>query len=123
MEILDFLPELEVLDLSNNQIMETHPIQNLPKLRELYLANNRIKSFDSFEGLPELQVLHLRNNNILACGEDLHELPNLWYLNLRKNKIDKIDDILKLKSFDKLKVLIISSNPFLDKFQGIFILN
>lgn len=118
MDPLDFLSSLEVLDLSNNQIMETNAIQNMPKLRELYLAKNRIKSFDSFEGLPELQVLHLRDNNILGCADELNDLPMLWYLNVRKNLIGKIDDILKFKSFDKLKVLIVDSNPFAEKFVG-----
>lgn len=118
MDPLDFLSSLEVLDLSNNQIMETNAIQNMPKLRELYLAKNRIKSFDSFEGLPELQVLHLRDNNILGCADELNDLPMLWYLNIRKNLIGKIDDILKFKSFDKLKVLIVDANPFAEKFVG-----
>jgi Leucine-rich repeat (LRR) protein len=64
MESLSFLEELEVLDLSNNHILDTQNIQGMPKLRELYLRNNRIKKFENFNDLPNLQILHLRNNNV-----------------------------------------------------------
>lgn len=54
----------------------------------------------------------------MGCAEELEELPSLWYLNLRQNKIDKMEDIVKFERFQKLKVLIVSGNPFLEKFSG-----
>ena len=32
--------------------------------------------------------------------------------------MDRIEDVVKLQQFGKLKTLIVSNNPFLEKFQG-----
>ena len=64
MESLSFLEELEILDLSNNHILDTQNIQGMPKLRELSRKRNRNKKFEHFRELPSLQGLHLRNNNV-----------------------------------------------------------
>ena len=47
--------------------------------------------------------------------ENFGETENLKYLNLRANKIEKMEEILKLKNFSNLETLIVTTNPLVDK--------
>eukprot|EP01017_Pseudomicrothorax_dubius_P044368 TRINITY_DN7492_c0_g1_i1.p1 TRINITY_DN7492_c0_g1~~TRINITY_DN7492_c0_g1_i1.p1 ORF type:complete len:162 (-),score=45.21 TRINITY_DN7492_c0_g1_i1:108-593(-) len=91
----------------------------MPTLRELYLSENRIKSFVGLEGCGSLQVLHLRRNNIdIPTEEDIFQSESIEYLNLRENRVDKLEDIRKIKSnFPKLKTIIVSFNAIVQKYQ------
>ena len=59
----------------------------MPKLEELYLQGNAVSSITGYDGLPELRKLNLRRNKIEKIEEELPPLEKLEYLNLRKNNI------------------------------------
>lgn len=109
--------KLEVLSLRKNRLATMTTLKNMPALRELYLAENKIKNFTGLEGLGALKTLHLRKNVIDLLDEELLASDVLEYLNLRENKIEKLEEIKKLKSLPKLKHLIYSFNPFILKYQ------
>ncbi len=80
------LPNLQVLNLSNN-LIETIANPNLPDLYQLYLNNNHIEYVDHLD-LPNLQMLNLSNNHIEYV--DHLDLPNLIDLRLSNNRIETI---------------------------------
>lgn len=66
---------------------------------------------DNLNCLVNLRVLHLRNNYIRKLEYFTDKLAKLKYLNLRKNKINKLYEIGKLWLLPELDTLIISQNP------------
>lgn len=68
----------------------------MPKLEELYMARNKVNSLTGYEGLPALKKLHLRRNALEKIEDELAELPELRYLNLRSNGISSLEVMLKL---------------------------
>jgi Leucine-rich repeat (LRR) protein len=68
----------------------------MPNLKELYLTDNKIKTVQGLEGCPSLVKIHLRKNIIEVFDENFPVLESLKYLNLRENKIEKMDEIAKL---------------------------
>ena len=47
--------------------------------------------------------------------ETLKENDVLEYLNVRENKIEKSEELIKLKSFSNLQTLVLLSNPLMTK--------
>lgn len=84
----------------------------MPELRELYLSCNKIKQVLGLE-FPQLVLLHLRSNNIDVFEEKFPQLDNLAYLNLRENKIDKVEELQKLAELPNLRTLVYSFNPII----------
>lgn len=66
--ILGNLPNLEVLNLSCNNIRSLKDLKSCHKLTELYLRRNQIDSFDELEHLTQLQHLKILwlNDNPLS---------------------------------------------------------
>lgn len=80
--LLDSLPNLRLLDMSNNFMEELSYgiVQGHSQLEMLILENNRIKRIgrESFIGLPSLRELKLRNNSIsYQIGTPYWNLPAL----------------------------------------------
>jgi len=105
------LPNLQKLDISNNQITDLEnitifdnltflqasgnkirsipsSIQNLKKLEYLYLGNNKLELINpALSLLQSLKLLALNNNKILRIPENLTNLVNLRTLHLHYNEI------------------------------------
>lgn len=79
---LDYLTELEWLDLSFNQIDTIEGLDKLTKLQDLSLYNNNIKVLSGLENLTNLNVLSVGKNKI----ED-HEIA-IRYLQSLDNKLE-----------------------------------
>ena len=58
-EALKYMSQLNVLDLSNNEITDIRVIAELTELRELHLDGNKISNFDVLLGLDKLEVIYL----------------------------------------------------------------
>lgn len=56
------LNNLQILDLSENLIVEITSISGHPTIKELNLSSNRIKTLDGLEDLPSLETLNVSNN-------------------------------------------------------------
>jgi len=87
---LETLTDLQVLNLSNNQIDEILRLDNLTKLRELDLSNNKITEIYGLKNLINLRELNLENNKFIDI-KGIENLINLVKLSLgiRLVSVDK----------------------------------
>lgn len=107
------------LQLDNNIIVRIQGLDQLVNLRWLDLSFNLIEKIEGLEKNKELEDLSLYNNCISELTPDLKgpgPLDNLVKLNvlsIGKNKLTKLEDMLKyLKRFKRLQVLKIEENEF-----------
>ena len=107
---LQHATNLEILDLTGNQISDLGPLVGLTNLRVLSLERNRIKSVISLARLTGLRVLELNVNQIDDITF-LGELTELRYLNLSGNQIS---ELLPLTDLEKLKMLNLFGNQITD---------
>ena len=61
--------------------------------------------------MPALKKLHLRRNRIVNIPEELPEMPELTYLNLRSNAIETLAQALNAFQFPKVNDLNLMNNP------------
>ncbi len=117
---LNYIPDLsrfkklEILNLSNNNISDIIPLQNLnnSNLVSLHLTNNNISDIRPLQYLTNLIVLSLNYNNISDLSP-LQHLINLEKLDLENNIINDITKLLQ--SLTNLRMLYISIEPFVIK--------
>ncbi|EDW70456.1 protein artichoke [Drosophila virilis] len=115
------LPNLRMLDLSQNQIeqLARHGFQAAPQLRVLSLAQNQLRLLEdtSFIGIQRLELLHLQDNQLGQADERaLLPLAELRNLNLQSNKLESITDNFfsnnsRLEQLDLSRNLIRSISP------------
>lgn len=105
---------LTVFKGNGNKFRSLLFFKDMPKLKEIHLKENNITMMNDYEGLPELRVLNLRQNKIEKLEEELPELANLTKLNMRGNKISNRDYLKKLLNYPKLEKFNISENPVLE---------
>lgn len=115
LEHFDGHSKLEHLDLSSNGISDTTSISKMPALKTLYMSFNRIRNMNGFDGLDSLVRLGLRSNMISSWEEAFPPIESLEYLNLRSCRIEKMEELEKLASLPKMKTLVMSLNPFVEK--------
>ncbi|KAJ8986244.1 hypothetical protein NQ317_009950 [Molorchus minor] len=134
-------PELHVLDISNNKILQIHfSFPFYENLLTLNLSNNRIKTLgnsnfnsqknltlldissnrienltkDSLKGLKALTHLDLSNNSLEEISsESFRELHSLKILRLCRNKLVHLEEGV-FRSCRKLKELYLNDNQFLE---------
>ncbi|CAH0404652.1 unnamed protein product [Chilo suppressalis] len=136
--LLDALPRLRFLDLSENLLQEIPrgALRGHPSLERLHLNGNNIKYIqaDAFVAMPALRELHLKNNSLSDMNEGpfwnlpalkgldlsfnyfqrlqpkmLYNLPALRRINLSNNQIITIDPITFIE-LPLLEYINISSN-------------
>ncbi|XP_004066152.1 vasorin [Oryzias latipes] len=105
------LVELELLDLSQNELAEIPDgaFEMLSKLKNLDLSSNQIThiSKDSFSGLVQLERLYLYANNIQSIHLDAFEnLEMLLELKLQGNSLTSLPHM----DFPRLLLLDLSNN-------------
>ncbi|XP_018578496.1 nischarin [Anoplophora glabripennis] len=103
---------LEILDLSNNNLIEIDATINLaPNLKKLILNDNKISTISNLSSLSNLSYLSLSNNLITICN-DLHtKVGNILTLNLSQNNIVTCKGFCKLYSLENLDL---SSNKIME---------
>lgn len=111
-ESLQFVPGLETLDLSFNEISDLQPINCLFNLKHLNLGYNRIQSLPLLRGpiCDKLVTLVLCNN----CIEDIRELyvlTNLMELDVRNNCLMEHATLIGLTNMTNLRVIKLDGNP------------
>ena len=103
-DLLAGLPELEELDVSENQLKRLPDIQNLAKLKTLNAMHNCIEEFPV---LPSsIVILGLKGNRIESIGEDVFALATaLEQLYLTDNAITALPSgISKCRKLRKLQL-------------------
>mgnify|MGYP006277382023 CR=1 FL=1 len=79
------LDNLEILDLSDNDIINIKVLTLVPTLKELYLKNNQIGAIqDEFADMDKISILDF-NNNQLVDIEILRHMGGLTYVDLGDN--------------------------------------
>lgn len=111
---IQFYPELEYLDLSENHLLKllSKTFQYQRKLIELNLRQNKISHLeaDTFQGLEMLQILNLRGNLIDELKDNAFSaLSNLEELNLGENRIAQIETDAFYRLYN-LKILYLDDN-------------
>lgn len=107
---LEFVSNLQQLNLSHNQIVSVDAIKWLPNLKKLNLSFNRLAHIPQSIASRRLQSLILTNN----CIEDLRGLPKLEALNelnLSDNCILDHASLEPLGSLIALQDLQLHGNP------------
>lgn len=95
-EIFDNCPELNIIDLGNDNYSET---------------KNRITEIPAnIKKLKKLTRINLSNNLISEIREDICELKKLTHLDLSNNRITHLPS--KVANLPKLTSLILEGNPF-----------
>lgn len=89
------LPNLETLNLSNNEISKISIVQS--NITDLTLSNNKISAFEpSFKNLKKLKTLDLSSNPIKDFHPVILEMDNIESINLSSTEIQTISqEILK----------------------------
>ncbi|MBN8684291.1 MAG: leucine-rich repeat domain-containing protein [Chitinophagales bacterium] len=100
-DFLKKLTNLQILNLSSNQISNGDFLTGLSKLQSLDLSRNQISNGDFLKGLSNLQALDLGANQI-SNGDFLKDLPNLRLLHLGANQISNGDFLKDLKNLQSL---------------------
>ncbi|XP_063703563.1 protein artichoke [Culicoides brevitarsis] len=112
--LLDTLPMLRFLDMSDNRIADVPygALRGHGTLEQLYLDNNiiRIIERDAFMAMPGLRELRLRNNTLSdLLPMPFWNLPGLKGLDLSYNRFRRLDSYL-LTGLPSLRRLDISGN-------------
>lgn len=95
--------ELKTLDLSDNFMVEIHPLTGtLRNLTDLDLSNNMITEIKCIQGCYALTRLCLTGNQIEDLKGASTELGCIRILNLRKNKIHCLDGLERLLGLEEL---------------------
>jgi|UniRef100_A0A7V3RDY0 Leucine-rich repeat (LRR) protein/fibronectin type 3 domain-containing protein len=107
---IQYLKNLQKLELVGNDITDLSPLKYLKDLKELNLSHNSISDITPLASLTNLEELDLSYNKISEISP-LASLTNLKTLNLSNNMIKDISVISGLKN---LQVLDLSSNSVKD---------
>ncbi len=86
--------DVEVLNLSNNNLIDALPSQigNLKNLKVLDLSNNKFTGVPSEVGqLKKLEILKLSNNLLTGLPNEIGNLPNLKLLDVSGNNYSATD--------------------------------
>ncbi len=119
------LINLEVLELSFNEIDKVTFLDNLINLKSLDLRVNPISDFRFLEKLTSLQTLYLSSNQISDMNSGgfplLEKLTGLQTLDLSTNQISDISFLEKLTGLQSLDLSSnqISDYSFLEKLTGL----
>ncbi|XP_070585842.1 platelet glycoprotein Ib alpha chain [Erythrolamprus reginae] len=104
------MPQLTVLDLSNNSLKTLETGATLPKLEHLYLSHNGLESLTSIQGLPSLKCLALGHNQLSQVSEGaFQELGQLEDLELQGNRLHGLPGAA-FEGLKKLNDLDLSDN-------------
>jgi len=121
---LQYMRELRIVDLGNNNIRDLYGLHYLLHLEELHLNGNRIDNLDEIvEALGNLEILDLSSNDLIDASQlngrnnlttlildnigiydasILQNLPSLTKLSLNNNHIGNIE---ALQQFSSLTIL------------------
>ncbi|CAD5123290.1 DgyrCDS11648 [Dimorphilus gyrociliatus] len=111
-EGLEGLKNIQSLNLSYNAIENIERLGKLSNLRELNLSYNNISSIQNLESLLQLQILNLAGNNIQVIPNSLTKKQKyLTSINLSENRINSIDEFIKLRALTHLTDLSAEENP------------
>lgn len=107
---LAYMPHLENIDVSYNNISDVSPLNGHEKLRIIYLHENSISDISTLTDIPAIERLSLNDNllsdiSVLANNTALHELDIYG---------NSITDISIVRTLPALRTLSFGDNPITD---------
>ncbi|ESO91319.1 hypothetical protein LOTGIDRAFT_105202 [Lottia gigantea] len=123
-EAMQNLPNLKVMDLNYNEIMDI-PLGTFPtksNLHQLFMNNNRIISLEKgcLDNLTSLEWLKMNKNKIMELNKMVFtNLTNLKILELMRNKIEVIEG-LTFQGLTNLQILKLKRNSITKLLDGAF---
>eukprot|EP01083_Nonionella_stella_P185335 675607_1 len=111
LEHLERCKSLERLSICSQSLHKMNGIQTLSNLIELDLSGNKISKIECIKQLHVLQKLDLSFNSITAIPGSISYLARLIQLNISRNKLQTIGDVLNLRPCSNLQKLDLNNNP------------
>ncbi|XP_067859068.1 dynein regulatory complex subunit 3 isoform X2 [Heptranchias perlo] len=112
---------LTKLQLDSNVIEKIEGLNTLTNLVWLDLSFNNIEMIEGLDELVKLEDLSLYSNRI-SNFENMDSLVNLQIFSIGKNYIDKLETIIYLRRFKRLRTLNLAGNPICeDERYGMYI--
>jgi Leucine-rich repeat (LRR) protein len=128
------LPNLEKLEMSNNQLINLNGIQYFKNLKTVILRDNNFSKIESLHHMNQLNYLDVSRNKIdnvekvclgelpylqiLICDDNiikningLTKFESIKFLSCQNNKINDINCLDRLSCLKKLKEIILKGNP------------
>lgn len=104
--------KLRVIKSIDNKFKNLAPFKNMPNLEVLNLSVNMVTALQGWESLPKLRKLNLKKNKIEKIEEEgLPELPALEKINLHGNKLPDLAVTFRLFQFPNLVDINVMKNP------------
>lgn len=100
-EAVNALDELQLLSVSNNNIVELPSALSLSNLIILNVGNNELSELPNLDALASLQILNCASNQ-LSSLPDLNQLTQLETLNFTTNNITQLPDLTELQRLTQL---------------------
>ncbi|XP_046573788.1 leucine-rich repeat and IQ domain-containing protein 1-like isoform X2 [Haliotis rubra] len=97
------LGNLQVVNLSNNNLSLVHGLDGCTNIRWLDLSCNRITRLGCLDPLRRLHTLILSSNQLISCS-GISDVPTLQHLNLSNNHLQRLDGLHKLCLLQRLDV-------------------
>ena len=98
---IEYLTNLQSLDLNSNQLTDVGSLSGLTNLHSLYLSGNQISDVSDLSGLTTLSYLTL-NNNQISDVSSLSGLTNIYELHLESNQLNNIEGLSGLTGLQSL---------------------
>ena len=95
--------QLTALDLSNNTIRNLDVLATMPNLQKLNLQHNAVNSLDVVSALSELTELQV-GYNAISTLKPLENCRNLTYLEADYNELESLDGVYGLSKLEHLSV-------------------
>ncbi|MBO1002470.1 DUF2252 family protein [Pseudogracilibacillus auburnensis] len=99
-EGIQYLVNLEKLELRSNEIADLTPLKTLKQLQSIDLRENNISSLAGIADLHKLKSLDVRSNYIESL-EPIRNLTNLESIDIRNNQVTNIEAVQQLTSLKK----------------------
>lgn len=104
------LTKITYLSLGDNNISDLTPISNMTGLQSLFLHNNDITDIEPLANMTNLQELTLNNQDIQDISV-ISNMPHLTYLNLQNTNTT---DISALANLNEIELLGLNNNNISD---------
>lgn len=94
---------ITILDLSNNELKSLSPLSYLPNLEELSASGNQISKIGDLSKCRKLQEVNLSCNKLFDLT-GIANLPNIQILDVSQNELKCLKSLGKMKSLEELNV-------------------
>lgn len=101
LEILQYVPEMQALDLGHNRITDLNFLDYMPKMQMLILADNDITDITPIGRLKELRYCEIFMNPITDLSA-FGECTELLDLNIVSTRITSLDGLEKCTKLERL---------------------